>query len=396
MSNIALDLKIIVNTVNINISRLLHLLKLYRLSKAELLLHVNKETKNKISEHDIFRSEIKLSYLKKIDTIFNKGLNYYLDPKVLDLSQEESIFFRKDKFNAPLNLGAKQIVNQFEQEKISLSVLSKLSDLHLDRILSVYSVNNNPQEVANEIRKQLFPTFSKNLKTFLRSLIHKFAEYNIFVFEFIETWNKKEKANLNGFYLAPNVIVLKRQQSSFRREIFTLIHELGHYLLNEEELDEATNEDSINYYSLNQIEKWCNDFAYYFLIGEYDKILSDLEQANDKNDYHQEKVELISENTNLSTIALYTRLLLNRKITSSNYNLVSAELHKAYRLKEEEKEKQRELEKEEGRKRHAAKPIQSPLFIKTIQVAYFDGIINESEFCRRLNIKANQLEKYIQ
>jgi radical SAM superfamily enzyme YgiQ (UPF0313 family) len=43
----------------------------------------------------------------------------------------------------------------------------------------------------------------------------------------IETWNKKEKANIDGIYLSPNVIVLKRQKS-YRRETFTLIHELGH------------------------------------------------------------------------------------------------------------------------------------------------------------------------
>ena len=63
------------------------------------------------------------------------------------------------------------------------------------------------------------------------------ATKNIMVFEFIETWNKKEKANIDGFYLKPNLIVLKRHQS-FSREIFTLAHELGHYLLDEEEIEE--------------------------------------------------------------------------------------------------------------------------------------------------------------
>ncbi|MFX4971243.1 ImmA/IrrE family metallo-endopeptidase, partial [Acinetobacter baumannii] len=66
----------------------------------------------------------------------------------------------------------------------------------------------------------------------MKNFISKFAENNILVFEFIETHNKKEKANINGFYLTPNVIVLKRNQKSFSREIFTLAHELGHYLLN--------------------------------------------------------------------------------------------------------------------------------------------------------------------
>ena len=52
----------------------------------------------------------------------------------------------------------------------------------------------------------------------------------LFVFEYIETWNKKEKTNIDGFYLKPNVIVLKHHKH-YKREIFTLAHELGHCLL---------------------------------------------------------------------------------------------------------------------------------------------------------------------
>jgi len=386
------------NVINININRLLHLLDLYRLSKEDLLLRINEGVKKAISENDIFRTEVKLSYLKKIDEIFNKGLSYYIDPTNLKKSKEESIFFRKNKFNAELNLGAKQIVTQFEEEKISLSVLSKLSDLKIDRILPFYTVKNDSKKVAHEIRESLYPVFNKDLKEFLKSLINKFAEYNIFVFEFIETWNKKEKANINGFYLSPNVIVLKRQQKSLRREIFTLVHELGHYLLNEEEIDETVNEDLLNYQSLSQIEQWCNDFAYYFLVGDLNNRIINLEKASEKNDYHITTIESISEKTNLSTFALYTRLLINNKISSSDYKNVSSELYIAYLEKEEKAKKKRELDKEEGRESNAraAKPIQSPLFVKTIQTAFIEGIISETEFCQRMNIKADKIDKYFQ
>ena len=128
------------------------------------------------------------------------------------------------------------------------------------------------KQVAEEIRKQIYPGFNKDRKAFLKSIITKLADNNVLVFEFVETWNKKEKANINGFYLAPNVIVLKRQKS-YRRETFTLIHELGHYLLNFEEIDEKIGDDYSAYESLDKIEKWCNDFAYYFLIGEMDNII---------------------------------------------------------------------------------------------------------------------------
>ncbi len=360
------------STVNINIERLNHLLKLYRLSKEDVLLNINEILKRQFTEADIFKSEIKISILKKIDLIFNKGLNYYIDPKDITESKEESIFFRKDKFNAVLSLGAKQIVNHFEEEKIALSALSKLSDLKTDRLLPVYTVKNSPKKVANEVRKYLYPDFKRNRKDFLKSLINKFADYNILVFEFIETWNKKERANINGFYLTPNVVVLKRNQKSFRREIFTLVHELGHYLLNEEEIDEKTSEDLIDYHSLSQVERWCNDFAYYFLVGNYDTAIANLDQVSSKNDFYNDLISSISENTNLSTISLYTRLLINNKISLTNYNNVCDEILESIKNRESQEKIKRELEKNkalaEGRKPGGAtpKPIISPLYIKTI------------------------------
>lgn len=387
--------------IKINIERLNHLLKLYALSKEDVIFHINKGLKKLYSETDVFKTEIKISLLKKIDSIFNKGLSYYIDPKVLKESKEESIFFRKDKFNADLNLGSKLIVNKFEEEKITFSALAKLSDLKIHRLLPLYTINNDPKVVAIEVRKYLYPNFNCIKKEFLKSIINKFAEYNILVFEFVENWNKIEKANINGFYLEPNVIVLKRNQTSFSREIFTLIHELGHYLLNVEEIDDKINEDSIDYHSLSEVEKWCNDFAYYFLVGDYDGTIAKLETASFENDYHNEVITSISKDTNLSVIAIYTRLLINKKIGIKNYNTVVDEIKENIRIRLEKEKLARDIENEkaksEGRKPRGAspKPIQSPLYIEAIQSAYFEGVINEAEFCSRLNIKKDRIEKYL-
>ncbi len=383
--------------ISININRLDHLLKLYKLSKEDLLTTLNVKRIKKLSESDVYNNTLNINVLKKIDELFKKGLSYYLDPKDLLESKEESIFFRKDRFNAELSFGAKQIVTQFEEEKIAFSALSKLADLEtVNRTLPVYTIKNNPKNVAEEVRKILYPGFCKDRKRFLRSFINKFAEYNILVFEFVETWNKKEKANFNGFYLSPNVIVLKRQKS-YRRETFTLIHELGHYLLNVEEIDETIGDDYFAYERLDKIEKWCNDFAYYFLIGSLDNIISNFERASSNNDYYHDSVKEIAGQTNLSEYALYTRLRINDKISYNDYQNVKAEFERKYREIEEKLKKEREKEKEEGRKSNArsAKPIISPLYKNVVQSAFIEGIIGESEFCRRLNIKPEKIESYI-
>jgi Zn-dependent peptidase ImmA (M78 family) len=350
-----------------------------------------------LRKSDIFSKKIKLSHLKRIDSIFNKGLHYYLDPKSPEISKDASIFFRKSEFGVDLNIGARKIVNQFEEFKISLSAIAKLAEVDFKRELPVYSIQQNPKIVAKQLRKEFYPEFSAKPKEFLRSLISKLAERNILVFEFVETWNKKDKANIDGFFLNPNVIVLKRQQNSFRREIFTLTHELGHYLLNEEEVEQL---DLQNFgsHKISAIERWCNDFAYYFLVGHYHNLIEDIDKADGSNDYYFETIESISKNTHLSKIALFTRLLFQNKISKENYNFIKSDFEEKFRLKEEEEKKKRELEKLEGKKSVGTtpKPIQSPLLISTLQTAFYEGVISEFDVCRTLNIKPDKIESFLQ
>lgn len=366
---------------------------MYRMDVQEFLQRISVGLKNPITREDVFGKEIKISHLKRIDKLFGKGLHYYLDPKAPEKSKEASVFFRKQKFqNDELNIGAKKIVTQFEELKLSLSAIAKLSDLNFKRKIKKYSISENPEQAASEIRKILYPKFNKNRRDFLKAFITCFASKNILVFEFIETWNKKEKANIDGFYLKPNMIVLKRHQA-FTREIFTLAHELGHYLLGKEEIDEIKY-SLINKTNLSIIERWCNDFAFFFLAGDYAKSLGLLETASPDNDYHHDFIEEISRQTHLSRIALYTRLLYEGQISKSNYSLVRNEFDEIYRQKQKEKERQKRLLKEQGIKQRgsAARPIPSPLFISTIQTAYYEGVLNEYEVCQKLNLKPDKLE----
>lgn len=363
----------------------------------ELLVLISEGLKKPLVKDDIFSTEINISYLKRIDKIFNKGFHYYLDPKSPEISQDASIFFRKNKFGTELNIGARKIVNQFEEFKISLSAIAKLSELNIERVLPVFTINHDPKTVAKQIRKELYPDFHPIPKEFLRVLIATFADKNILVFEFVETWNKKEKANIDGFFLNPNVIVLKRQQASFRREIFTLIHELGHYLIKEEEIEQLDVSNLANN-KLSVIERWCNDFAYYFLVGEFDIAFENIDKADGNNDYHFDLIGSMSKETHLSQIALFTRLLYQKKMTHSNYSSIKADFDEKYRIRKEEEKKQRELDKLQGKPSGGStpKPMNSPLLISTIQTAFHEGIINEYEVCKTLKISPDQLDKYLQ
>ena len=380
-----------------NIARIEFLLSLYKMTKEELLLHINKGLKKPITVNDLFGDKIEINHLKRIDKIFNKGLYYYVDEKPPVKTEDASIFFRKQSFISDLNLESRKVVNQFEELKLSLEAISNLAGIKRERLLPIFSINDVPEDVALDLSKQLYPDFERNKRDFLKALINRFAEYNILVFEFIEVWNKKEIANIDGFFLRPNVIVLKRQQNAFSREIFTLIHELGHYLLNIEEVEQI---DVLNLSKreLSAVERWCNDFAFYFLAGHHAKEIARMGQVGEQNDYYYDSISRISSETHLSKLAIYTRLLFNGQISQTDYNQVRSDLEEKVRSRQEEKERQKENDKMLGVKIKGTtpKPINSPLLISTVQIAYYEGIMNEADVCKTLKISPEKLELYIQ
>jgi Zn-dependent peptidase ImmA (M78 family) len=379
-----------------NIERLKYLLTLLKMSVEELLPLISIGLTKPLTKEQVLSPNIELAHLKRIDKFFNKGIHYYLDPKPPSNSKDASIFFRKPKFDIELNLSARKIVNQFEEFKISLSAIAQLSDIKLNRNLPVFNLSNSPKSAAAAIRKLIKPEFKDKPKEFLKELIRVLSEKNILVFEFVENWNKKEKANIDGFFLKPNVIVLKRQQSLFRREIFTLAHELGHYLLDKEEIDKIDYQDLANQ-NLSKTEYWCNDFAYYFLIGEYEVAIENMEPATAQNDYNIGLVETISGKTHLSKLAIFTKLLLLNKISRSNYKKVKHDFDEEYAKRIEELKQQRELDKQNGIKQGGSipVPIKSPLFVSIIQTAFFEGVIDEGEFCQKLNIKPEKIDSLL-
>ena len=379
-----------------NIERLKYLLTLLKMSVEELLPIISVGLTKSITKVQIFSNSIELDHLKRIDKVFNKGIHYYLDPKSPNVSKDASIFFRKSKFDVELSLGARKIVNHFEEFKISLSAIAELSDIKFERVLPVFKLNNNPKNVANDVRKLIDTKFKNEPKKFLEEIIKKLAEKNILVFEFVEHRMQKYKANIDGFFLKPNVIVLKRQQISFKREIFTLAHELGHYLLDEEEIDQIDYQNLGNQ-NLSKIENWCNNFAYHFLINEFEEVVEGLDDSTPRNDYNIDLIKSISAKTHLSKMAIFTKLLLLEKISPANYKKVKNGFEEEFRLVQDKVNKQRELNKQNGVKTGGSTqiPIKSPLLVSAIQTAFYEGVINEYEFCKKLNIKPEKIDSFL-
>lgn len=378
------------NYVEINIERLRYLLRLFNVSEEELLSLLNEGKKRDIKKEEVFADKIQLPLLKRIDAIFKKGLYYYIDFSPLSVESHASIFFRKQDFNGHLNLEARRVVDHFESLKKTLDTYATLADVSFERKLPYHSLSESAKTTAASIHEFLNIRHYKDDKKQLEHLINQLAEANIYVFEFVEAANKKEKANIEGFYIAPNVIVIKRQSGYLKRELFTLAHELGHCLLNSEEVENVSDEFTKG---LSEIEKWCNDFAFHFLMGGNIVVFESLPYANSSNDYAMETVRALSDSSHISMLAIFTRLVIEKKMTQDDYNLVRGGIMHNIKRAAEERRKQAS---DEHQPMQSPRPIVSNLFKDTMQCALYRGVIDEAEFCRQLNVKPEKMASYLQ
>ena len=383
--------------IEYNKHRVEYLLSLFKMTAGELLSSINKGLKTPITWEDIDSDKIELNYLKRIDKVFNKGLLYYYDPSVPVKDKKVSVFFRKESFTSELNIGARKRVREFEDLKTQISTISIMSQFDMKRVLRTYTLAENPREVAFSLRETLLPVFNSVKRDYLKSFINKLGEYNILVFEFVDTFNKKEKANIDGFYIGPNAIVLKRNQDALSREIFTLCHELGHYLLDKEDVDEldfakVTDKNT----DISDVEKWCNSFAYYLLLGSVNaQKLESIAQYDYHVDYGHDLVAGISRETNLSRLAIFTNLFLQNRMTYTDYSNVREDLHEQYLARKEREQLEKENRIAAGEKINGRnpKPIQSNLVYDIYNYALNKGVVTEYEYCTALNIKPNDISK---
>ena len=396
----------------VNKERFNYLLDLYNITKEEIISRIHKNRVRPILDIETLnniisgKEKIQLNVLKKIDSIFNQGISWYISKRPLPNKKESSILFRKKAFNIELNLESRKKINKYEKLKFTIQNLCNSINYNNKITIQKYSVNDNPEVIANEMivqfeEKRKFLLENKLIKKdiygesrlYLKNLIRIIEEMNIFVFELLETHNKNERVNFDGFFIIPNIIVIKRQKY-YKREIFTLMHEFAHCLLNIEEVDEISEQEIPM--NTNKIEKWCNDFAFYFLLNGHKERFNKLNYATKKNNFHNSEIEYIYKNSFISATALYTRLRIEKKISQTDYQNKIEEINNNIRRRQEREknlfQEKKQMALEAGKKPPGGPPraIESNLFKDIVKINYFQGNISESEARKHLKISGKK------
>lgn len=357
----------------------------------DLMDIINRGLKRKYTRDQVFSEQVDAKILKKIDKLlFNKGLTFYIDPSPIQVAEGMSVFFRKKTFNEELNFTSKKVVNDFESLKNFLASLDSLSNVKTEIKIPHCSQRTNVRVVAQRVRSIVYPEKSaKTPREFLKALINSLADAGILVFEYIEAARKKDKANIDGFFLRPNFIVLKRH-SYYKREIFTLLHELGHCVLDKEEV-ESLNAAELNYSTMSSVERWCNDFAYYFLVGDLADEIEKIVVADGTNDYQFPLMEELSEKCHISKRALFTRLYYTDKISKPDYDNVIQDLDERHAQWIARRKTAMSIPSDGRRRIAQPQPIYSPKFLNTLSIALREGTVRPAELFR-MNIPNKVVE----
>ena len=86
----------------------------------------------------------------------------------------------KSQFNTELARESVRVVHEFETLKQTIDSYNKLSRLNIELSVEHCTVDDNPFDVALKAREYFYPGVIKEDRAFLKALIGKCAEQNIF------------------------------------------------------------------------------------------------------------------------------------------------------------------------------------------------------------------------
>ena len=290
----------------------------------------------------ILKGEIKptVGEIKKLDLLFKRGIPFYFLPDVPP--ENYKLSFRKGLED--VSPADRVVIRDYEFVRNDLKYL--LDDLGVDysRKTPTFEIKSDPSKVADSFRlawKYEKNNIAKMSSTEVFSFIREKIEgENIFVFK--RDFYRYKNVNFSGcIFLRENlpILIFVNSKDDKNRDIFTLLHEFAHYLLDKEENYEI----NYNFLLEDSIERWCNAFAYSFMINVRNEEDEGFEIKKKETLISDHKLIELSEKYKVSKLALMYRYLILRIITPeefhkyashySNSNKIDKEITKDLRLK---------------------------------------------------------------
>ena len=396
--------------IKINPSRLAYLRRLFGdMSQDELLGQLGYgKARSQDLRGRLETGLVTLAELKRIDAVLGRGLSYYTDPvdpvPAGKDSPNTSIFFRKQRFAAELRPPDYRFVSKMEGEIAYLRYLASVSDVEIDRRLPTCDWEaTDPVQLADAISEKLdYPGLRRGAESdrdLVRALMDAISAQGVLVLEEVDHKRKEEKqCQLAGMYLRGegSNIGLKRHGNQYKRELFTLAHELAHCLADQEELDSNPVADGDS----QGLESWCNKFAFRFLVGATGAEAVEALAAPNLS-AADPRVDTLSREFCVSRLAVFTHLRRQNRLGESQYRDIAADLQGQWERHERER---KEKNREERDRRSAlglqagggsARPIHTRLEKWIYCAAYHEGELGEMQVINKFPVAKRDFDKFL-
>jgi len=287
--------------------------------------------------------------------------------------------FRTIKNQKPISNNLRNLLLYLEQKQLFLEEFFKNENYEELSFIGKYNINDNYKLVANFIRNWLeIEKLSK--QKFLEDLIEQLNQKRIFVFRntILEnnTHKKLKIEEIRGAVFvnkyAPLIFI--NANDTKKAQIFTLIHELVHILINQSEFSDITIKNT------NKIETFCNNVTAEVLLPE--KNLSYI------NKITKNTIKELSDKYNISKLAILYKLLNTKKISKEQFDDLYEYFKKEY---EEFLEKNKKNKAKGGNFYKTIQKRYGKNFLEIVKYSLLSEKITYREASDLLNIKLNTL-----
>lgn len=263
-------------------------------------------------------SNFSISHLKKIAKFFNKGLLFFLEPGPVDENRLRSAGFRTlANDNPDLSPKIKTLIERVEQQRQIFLGLREGSDEAQGQTFDPPQVvRSNPSDAAETIRLWLKIGHDLNFDTYRTSV----EKRGVLVFRsngFAGAWQIPKDSTICGFSIIHRrfPVIFVRKEESEKRQLFTLIHELGHLILHAngfvDELEDL--------YSYSGKEREANAFAGHLLVpNSFLAEIADTDNPHKANGY-ESWLNQFSNRWGVSVEVILRRLLDSNRLSHDEY-----------------------------------------------------------------------------
>jgi len=265
-------------------------------------VEINRKVFNSIKEYFGITDE----YLKERYKLIAKGESKMMKATVSKLRNLSdylripvSVFFLSEPPNFPAGPDDHRKRSQLKLSKNTINairnaywyqqILNDLTTFEFNLNLKFNLDNDDPinagKIVSEHLKFEELRKKSHNPNELLRKLRYRLDEFNIFTFK--ENFPSEETRGFSIINSGPPIIVINRHDTDSAK-IFTVLHELGHILLNLPGISEPTDVEG----SPDSVESWCDQFSasitipHKYLEGlnlkEHDDIGPVINQLHDK------------------------------------------------------------------------------------------------------------------